>query len=210
MSSISARRSAPAGEPRRDESTAMSCSTSTRVIRPAISTSGRSHDDAAAVDVGAMITVERAASSSAWSTTPNREPRCSWPRPPRGALSRYTSPRFTQRLHELQDRSCLGAIGGVRCEPFGFRAQIGGSLTYRRPDQSISNSLGSRLAALHQQVERTRCLIIESQGDHLSRHRSSVCITNVIQTRHESTIVTERAGRLPVAEWNEQPPDPVE
>ncbi len=48
---------------------------------------------AADLDVGAINTVLRPSSSSAWTTIPGLVPRCSCPHAPRGASSRTTSPR---------------------------------------------------------------------------------------------------------------------
>jgi hypothetical protein len=111
---ISSKLRCPTLSPSRLGSTAAACSASTRVARPAISTSGRKLATRAAVDVGATNNVDNG-SSSDWMTTAYRVPDCSWPRLPRGARSRKISPR-TQRLHVAKYLRCFRAVDFVRCK----------------------------------------------------------------------------------------------
>jgi hypothetical protein len=123
--------------PSRPGSIAAVCSASTRVRRPAISTSGRKLAARADVDVGATSHVD-SGSWSDWTTTAYREPDCSWPRLRRGAPSRKTSPR-TQRLHVAKHLHGLGAVCLVTSELFCLSANRRGSLSARGIDEGRSN-----------------------------------------------------------------------
>lgn len=103
-SSLASRR--PADFPRRRESTTVVCSTSTRVSDPFSLIGGRKLAGRALVDVGETRTVLRPRSSSAWTTTAYRAPRCSRPPARRRAGRRKTSPRtksVAQRRRELRE-----------------------------------------------------------------------------------------------------------
>jgi hypothetical protein len=92
----------PTWLPNRLTSTAPTCSTSTRVLSPSTTISGRKLADRALRDVGATSTTDRGRNSSACTTTPNRRPCCSWPLP-FGRRSSKTSPRRTKSLHQRSD-----------------------------------------------------------------------------------------------------------
>lgn len=77
----------PTRRPSRRASTAPSCSTRTRVVLPATSTSGRNDAGRALREVGATTTTDRGSITSDWTTTPYRSPCCSWPTP-LGTLNR--------------------------------------------------------------------------------------------------------------------------
>jgi len=96
----------PARSPNRLKWTAPTCSTSTRVVLPPISISGRNDADRALLDVGATRTTERGRKASDCTTTPKRGPCCSWPTP-LGSRKAKMSPRRTEALHEVGDRQHL-------------------------------------------------------------------------------------------------------
>ena len=102
----------PTTPPRRLTSTAPTCSTRTRVLRPATSTVGRNEADRALVDVGAIRTTDRGSSASDCTTMPYRRPCCSCPTP-LGRRSSWTSPRRTEFFHQTGNGGHLGPIGFV-------------------------------------------------------------------------------------------------
>jgi len=112
----------PAASPSLRESTAVVCSTSTRVSPPGNSTSGRKLAASADVEVGATSRVDNARKSDC-TMTAKRGPDCSWPLLPRGLRNRNTSPR-TQCLHVTENLRRLGAILLVR----GQRSRLGTQL----------------------------------------------------------------------------------
>jgi hypothetical protein len=85
----------PTERPKRSGATTVVCSPRTRVAVRSRLTTGRKLAGWALVEVGETRTVLNPRSSSAWTTTTYRAPRCSWPRTPRGAGRRKTSPRTT-------------------------------------------------------------------------------------------------------------------
>ena len=112
----------PAASPSLRESTAVVCSTSTRVSPPGNSTSGRKLAASADVEVGATSQVDNARKSDC-TTTAKRGPDCSCPLLPLGLRNRNTSPR-TQCLHVTEDLSRLGAILLVRGKRSRLRTQL--------------------------------------------------------------------------------------
>ena len=109
--------------PRREGSTAPSCGTRTRVLRPRTSTAGWRNDAAALADVGATTTVDDGARSLDCTTTAYRRPRCSRPRRPLGGLYSCTSPRTTKVLHLSLDPGYLTDVFGVRGQPLSLGSQ---------------------------------------------------------------------------------------
>lgn len=105
----------PTRSPRRPASTAPTCSTRTRMFSPSTSTSGRNDAGLALRDVGATRTTDLGRSSLAWTTTPNRRPRCSCPRL-RGMRNSWMSPRSTQALHHSRDFQHFLPVGFVSFE----------------------------------------------------------------------------------------------
>jgi hypothetical protein len=85
----------PTERPKRSGSTTVVCSTRTRVAVLSRLRTGRKLAGWALVEVGETRTVLNPRSSSAWTTTAHRAPRCSRPRTLRGAGRRKISPRTT-------------------------------------------------------------------------------------------------------------------
>ncbi len=142
LSSSASRR--PAGRPRRWGSTAVVCSTRTRVWSPSIRTGGRNVAGAALVDVGATSVVLRPSNSSACTTTAYLAPRCSCPRAPRRWGSLRTSPRtisthsrWGQLVHLGTDDAHLLAVSIVQ-------PQSAHLLTNRRPNPPPSRRFSQR------------------------------------------------------------------
>src|SRR5215469_15713734 len=129
----------PTSSPSRPASTAPICSTSTRVVSPSRSISGRNDAGRALREVGATRTTERGRSSLAWTITPYLRPSCSWP-VPRGRRNAWTSPRSTHALHDGGDLEHFGAIVlvGLQRRYFGSQRgpllQPGSAIEYRATD----------------------------------------------------------------------------
>lgn len=116
-------------------STAPSCSTRTRVGCSSISISGRKVAGCALWEVGATTTTERGRNSSAWRTTPNRRPRCSWPRP-RGGRSSWMSPLRTETFHQRSDLEHLPAVGFIRFQGSNLAGDLLAAKSLRRLHES--------------------------------------------------------------------------
>ena len=97
----------PTSSPRRPASTAPTCSTRIRVFSPSRSISGRKDAGRALRDVGATRTTDLGKNSLAWTTTPNRRPRCSCPWP-RGIRNSWMSPG-------ARKLSITAAISSISC-----------------------------------------------------------------------------------------------
>src|SRR5215469_1685569 len=97
----------PTSSPSRPASTAPICSTSTRVVSPSRSISGRNDAGRALREVGATRTTERGRSSLAWTITPYRRPSCSWL--PRGRRNSWTSPPGLEEA-DMKQRLAITAI----------------------------------------------------------------------------------------------------
>src|SRR6056297_1179034 len=159
---ISSAASRPTRRPSRWASTAPTSSTSTRVVSPAIETSGRNEAGRTPRDVGATRITERGSIESDWTMTPKRSPCWSCPTP-LGTLKRKTSPRCTHRLHHRRDRQYLGSVGFI-----GFqRGGLGRELTslphpLRRGEQGRTDRRGPAQTGRLQDAKRSLGIIIEA------------------------------------------------
>src|SRR5882724_10260602 len=144
---------------------APTCSTRTRVVSPSSSISGRKDAGLALEDVGATRTTERGSSSLAWTITPYRRPRCSWP-VPRGGRNSWMSPRSTHALHEGGDLNHLAPVIFVGLKRRGLGGegrpvpQPGGAVEDRPAD-----CLGSAEASRLKLSQRPQSLGIEAHAD---------------------------------------------
>ena len=163
----------PTSSPRRLASTAPTCSTRIRVFSPSRSISGRKDAGRALRDVGATRTTDRGKNSLAWTTTPNRRPRCSWPWP-RGIRNSWMSPRSMQTLHHSRDFQHLLPVTLV-----GF--ECGDLLGERFPplqscgtiDDRPADRLGPAQSGSFELVQRAQRFIVQAQTNRNS-HRESV------------------------------------
>ncbi len=203
----------PAKSPNREASTAPICSTSTLVLCPSRSISGRNEAARADFDVGATTTTDRGSNSSAWSTTPKRSPCCSCP-VPFGSLNRKTSPRSTHRLHQLRYRKHLGSIKLVGFEPRRFSGQSSATQSPpRRLDQRTTDRLRAVQTGRLQDAQSLRGIIIKPDRDSIchSSNVSHIAIRLLLASsfalesgslgwrpanRRDNTVATER-GRGP-------------
>ena len=132
--------SVPTSRPMREWSTAVSCSTRTRVFVPATVIKGRKDAACAEADVGATMIVDSARRSPAWRMTPYRSPR-SRPRTARGDRSRTTSPRCTKLVHERSDLGRLAPIVLVRSQARCLGRQRAVAAPLRRLDERLPDRL---------------------------------------------------------------------
>src|SRR3972149_4538273 len=162
----------PTRSPSLPTSTAPTCSTSTRVVTPSISTSGRNDAGRALRDVGAINTTDRGRNASECTTTPYLLPCCSCPTP-LGSLSAKTSPRRTQALHQVCARKHLGPVRLV-----GFQGGDLGSegLLVPEPRRGVDESTADRLGATHprrlQLGERRERFLVPPHGDRAGHGKS--------------------------------------
>ncbi len=170
---ISSAASCPTRRPSRWASTAPTCSTSTRVVSPAIETSGRKEAGRALRDVGATRITERGSIESDCTMTPKRSPCCSCPTP-LGTLKRKTSPRCTHRLHHRRDRQHLGSVGFIGFQCGGLGRELA-SLPYPlgRGEQGRTDSRGPAQTGRLQDAKRSFGIIIESDRNRF-RHEQSM------------------------------------
>ncbi len=182
---ISSAVACPTGSPNRLTSTAPTCSTRTRVVSPSTISSGRKDAGRALVDVGAIKTTERGNNASAWTITPNRRPRCSWPIP-FGNRNSYTSPRSTETLHQRGDLAHLLKVIHVRFQRSHFvpedflTSQRGGGVEDRLP-----NRLRSAHTGCFERVQSPLDLVVQP-------NRNCVCHESIV-----SRCVIHAAGRMP-------------
>jgi hypothetical protein len=163
----------PTRSPRRPASTAPTCSTRIRVFSPSRSISGRNDACRALRDVGATRTTDLGKNSLAWTTTPNRRPRCSCPWP-RGIRNSWMSPRSTQTLHHGRDFQHFlpiiligfecGYLLGERFAPL----QSSGAIDDRPADR-----LGPAQSGSFKLVQRAECFVVQAQTNRNS-HKESV------------------------------------
>ena len=163
----------PTSSPRRPASTAPTCSTRIRVFSPSRSISGRKDAGRALRDVGATRTTDLGKNSLAWTTTPNRRPRCSCPRP-RGIRNSWMSPRSTQTLHHNRDFQHflpITLVGFERGDLLGERfapLQAGGAIDDRPADR-----LGPAQSGRFKLVQRAQRFVVQAQTNRNS-HKESV------------------------------------
>src|ERR1051326_7014103 len=167
----------PTNSPRRPESTAPTCSTRMRVVSPSNPISGRNEAGLALRDVGATSTTERGRSSFAWTTTPNRRPRCSCPWA-RGIRNSWMSPRSTHALHEgryLQHFVTVGLVG------FECRDLLGERLTLLQPRGAVDDGSPDRFRPAQpgrfKLAQRSERFIVQAQAN---RHGHTMSVSRYV------------------------------
>jgi hypothetical protein len=163
----------PTSSPRRPASTAPTCSTRIRVFSPSRSISGRNDAGLALREVGATSTTDLGKNSLAWTTTPNRRPRCSCPWP-RGMRNSWMSPRSTQALHhggDFQHFLPVSLVGIECCDLLGehFAALEPCGAVDDRP----ADRLGPAQPGSLKLVQRTERFVVQAQTNCYS-HKDSV------------------------------------
>ena len=181
----------PTDRPTRLRSTVDTWSVSSLVLRPRILISGRKIAGCALVEVGTTTTVVSHATSSAWTTTAYRCPRCSRPEAPRGERTATASPRWIKFVHERSHSCNLRAIARIVRDPLGVRARLLEPGRARGVDQGATNRLRLRDAALHQPAKR-RCDSSSSLTEMAFSGTPLDCITFVIR----SPLVATAPGQL--------------
>ena len=192
----------PTSSPRRLASTAPTCSTRIRVFSPSRSISGRKDAGRALRDVGATRTTDRGKNSLAWTTTPNRRLRCSWPWP-RGIRNSWMSPRSMQTLHHSRDFQHLLPVTLV-----GF--ECGDLLGEHFPplqscgtiDDRPADRLGPAQSGRFELVQRAQRFIVQAQTNRNS-HEGSVSqfVIHTSPAGGPSPSCDRELGEQSVAAW---------
>ncbi len=173
----------PTSSPRRPASIAPTCSTRIRVFSPSRSISGRNDAGLALRDVGATRTTDLGRNSLAWTTTPNRRPRCSCPRP-RGMRNSWMSPRSTQALHHSCDFQHFLPVGLISFECGDLLGERLASLESRGTvDDRPADSLRPAQPGCFKLVQCAECFVVQAQTNRHS-HESSVSQFVIHDLRH--------------------------